>query len=211
MTIQTRSPAYGEGRRALITAAVSLVAREGLPRLTYRSLAAEAQVTTGAIQHHFESLDHVLEEALSYALEVTLDPIINVTSPDDFYAQLVDVVREYPDLQAFQMEMILHSRRHPHLAAYVKDVYRVYIENTAEALALLGLPDDEDFTQLAAAVGDGIIFQLIALGPDQAPKAEAQVRGLSRLFSAYVTAARAEPVKRTSPARVAKSVKRNNH
>ena len=189
MTEQPRNQVpYGEGRQALIAAAVSLVAREGLTKLTYRSLAAEAKITTGAIQHHFSSLDEVLEEALNHALEVMLRPITTVTSADDFYAQLVDVIREYPDLQAFQMEMILHARRQPRLAAYVKEVYRTYLFHTAEALALLGLPDDEELTQLASAVGDGLIFQMIALGPDQTPHAEAQVRGLSRLFSTYVAA-----------------------
>lgn len=175
----------------MIQAAVRLVAREGLTRLTYRSLAAEANVTHGTIQHHFASLDDVLEEALSYAADVTLPAIAAATSPDRFYEHLVECVRRHPELQAFQMEMILESRRKPRLAAYVKEVYKIYDRYTAQALSMLGLPDDEDFVQLASAVGDGIIYQMIALGPEWTPNAEAQARGLSRLISTYVDARRA--------------------
>ncbi len=178
--------AYGEGRQALIVAAVSLVAREGLTKLTYRSLAKEANVTHGTIQHHFNSLDEVLEEALNYALEVTLPTITEVEDGNDFYGHLVDVMREKPDVQAFQMEMILEARHRPRLAAYVKHIYRIYHHYTAASLATMGLGEDEELTQLIQAVGDGIIFQFIALGPEQAATAEAQVRGFSRLISTYV-------------------------
>ncbi|WP_286149969.1 TetR/AcrR family transcriptional regulator [Mycobacterium sp. ACS4331] len=169
----------------MIVAAVRLVARDGLTKLTYRSLAKEANVTHGTIQHHFNSLDEVLEEALNYALEVTLPTITEVQDGSDLYGHLVDVIREKPDVQAFQMEMVLESRHRPRLAAYVKHIYRIYHHCTEASLALLGLADDEELTQLALAVGDGIIFQFIAMGPEHAPNAEAQIRGLSRLISTY--------------------------
>jgi AcrR family transcriptional regulator len=178
--------AYGEGRQALIFAAVRLVAREGLTKLTYRSLAKEANVTHGTIQHHFNSLDEVLEEALNYALEVTVPTITQVERGGDFYGDLVEVMIEDTDIQAFQMEMILEARHRPRLAAYVKHIYRLYDRYTAASVATLGFGEDEDLTQLVQAVGDGVIYQYIALGPDHAPKAEAQVRAFSRLVKAYV-------------------------
>lgn len=189
MTVQAGDHVpYGEGRRALIMAAVHLVAREGLTKLTYRSLAAEAKVTHGTIQHHFASLDDVLEEALSYTAEVTLPAITADSDPNAFYVNLVECVRQHPELQAFQMEMILQSRRKPRLAAYVKKVYRIYDRYTAHALTRLGCPGDEELVQLASAVGDGIIYQLVALGPEWIPNAEAQARSLERLITAYVAA-----------------------
>jgi TetR/AcrR family transcriptional regulator, regulator of biofilm formation and stress response len=190
VTVAPKNVAYGEGRQALIAAAVRLVAREGLAKLTYRSLATEANVTHGTIQHHFASLDDVLEEALYYAMEVTLPTITSAQTPGDFYRQLVDVVHENPDLQAFQMEMILEARRRPRLAAYVRHIYRIYTQNTALSLAALGCADDDELTQVVMGMGDGIIFQMIALGDDQNANAEAQVRGLSRLISTYVDTTR---------------------
>jgi AcrR family transcriptional regulator len=177
--------AHGDGRQALIVATVTLVAREGLSKLTYRSLAAEANVTHGTIQHHFSSLDEVLEEALNYALDVTLPAITEARDAGDFYTHLVDVIAEHRDVQAFQMEMILESRRKPRMAAYVKQLYGIYDRYIAESLAQIGLPDDDELAQLVSGVGDGIVYQLIALGPDHAEKARAQVRGLSKLIAAY--------------------------
>ncbi|MGK4578743.1 TetR family transcriptional regulator [Kitasatospora sp. HPMI-4] len=44
---------YGEGREALLAAAVRVVARGGLRNLTYRAAAKEAGVTHGLVVHHF--------------------------------------------------------------------------------------------------------------------------------------------------------------
>ena len=49
---QTR-PGYGEGRDALLTATVRVVARRGLRNLTYRAVAEEAGVTHGLVAHYF--------------------------------------------------------------------------------------------------------------------------------------------------------------
>lgn len=186
MSVGPKNVAYGEGRQALIAAAVRLVARDGLAKLTYRSLANEAQVTHGTIQHHFATLEDVLEEALYYAMEVTLPTITSAQNPGDMYRQLVDVVHEYPELQAFQLEMVLEARRRPRMAAYVRHIYRIYMQNTARSLAALGCADDEELTQVVMGMGDGIIFQMIALGAEQNANAEAQVRGLNRLITSYI-------------------------
>ncbi|WP_416979825.1 TetR family transcriptional regulator [Streptomyces sp. T028] len=49
---------YGEGRDALLIAAVRVVARDGLRKLTYRAVAAEAGVTHGLVAHHFGPAGH---------------------------------------------------------------------------------------------------------------------------------------------------------
>src|SRR5438132_3593131 len=59
-----RKPRYGEGRQALLDAAVQVVGRSGLRGLTYRAVAAEAGVTQGLVAHHFGSRDRLIHEAL---------------------------------------------------------------------------------------------------------------------------------------------------
>src|SRR3712207_8439845 len=58
------APGYGEGRRALLAAAVHVVATRGLRHLTYRSVAQEAGVAHGLVAHHFGTRDALLEAAL---------------------------------------------------------------------------------------------------------------------------------------------------
>lgn len=52
---------YGTGREALLNAAVRVVARGGLRKLTYRAVAEEAGVTHGLVVHHFGSRDALIE------------------------------------------------------------------------------------------------------------------------------------------------------
>ena len=63
---------YGTGREALLDAAVRVVARGGLRRLTYRAVAQEAGVTHGLVVHHFGSRDALIEEALAHAVRQSL-------------------------------------------------------------------------------------------------------------------------------------------
>ncbi len=63
-TPQREAPRYGEGRSALLAAAVHVGATRGLRHLTYRSVAAEAGVAPGLVAHHFGTRDALIEEAL---------------------------------------------------------------------------------------------------------------------------------------------------
>jgi AcrR family transcriptional regulator len=56
--------AYGDGREALLTAAVRVVARKGIRHLTYRALARQAGVTHGLVTYHFGSRDALIRAAL---------------------------------------------------------------------------------------------------------------------------------------------------
>ena len=55
-----------EERRAMILSAAKQVAlQDGLSGLTVRRVAAEAQVSTGQVHHHFQSSSHLKAEVLS--------------------------------------------------------------------------------------------------------------------------------------------------
>jgi TetR/AcrR family transcriptional regulator, regulator of biofilm formation and stress response len=50
----------------ILEATVRLIGREGLGAVTHRAVAREADVSTGAIAHHFASLDELVEATLLY-------------------------------------------------------------------------------------------------------------------------------------------------
>src|SRR3546814_19712674 len=112
-------PAYGEGRQALIRTAVRLVAREGLGKLTYRSLAADAGVTVGAVQHNFRSMNDVLESALAFCMEKSREPSRNVRTVTEFIEILADFIPVYPELPAFSVEIFLTAPNIPSLSHMV--------------------------------------------------------------------------------------------
>ncbi|MFG2965798.1 TetR/AcrR family transcriptional regulator [Streptomyces sp. NPDC048288] len=177
-------PGYGEGRDALLAAAVSVVARGGLRKLTYRSVAAEAGVTHGLVAHHFGSRDTLLEEALRWCVTRSIDTSSLVPASgrlEDFAATLADFIAADPDLQAFQYELKLESNRRPELRRHVDMLYDAYRDAVREALACFDVP--EEMTEIVFAALEGLVFhQVTSDGPARTKEG---IDALRRLLAAY--------------------------
>jgi AcrR family transcriptional regulator len=162
-------PGYGKGREALLRAAVRVVATSGLRNLTYRAVAKEACVTHGLVAHHFGSRDALLKEALRYSLRISIDASSLESGTgrlEDFARDLPEFVDKEPDLQAFQYELILESRRRPELRPYVEELYNHYRGAAQRELARLGIRDPA-IADIVYAALDGLVFQQISVGgPD---------------------------------------------
>jgi proline dehydrogenase len=89
---------------------------------------------------------------------------------DRFADDLAHFVAAEPDLQAFQYELILESRRRPELRPLVEELYDTYRAATRRELARSGI-DDQAVADVAYAALDGLVFQQIALGDEAATKA----------------------------------------
>jgi AcrR family transcriptional regulator len=162
-----RTSAFGAGRQALIEATITVVARAGLRNLTYRAVAKEAGVAHGLVAHHFGSRQALIEAALRYALDESADVLSDVTDGSSlatFVDHLADLASSEPDMQAFQYELILESRRNDELAPLVRMLYQRYRDATADALGRVGIARDDALTMLVFAALDGLVFQQIALG-----------------------------------------------
>ncbi|MEU6351374.1 TetR family transcriptional regulator [Streptomyces sp. NPDC047072] len=180
---------YGEGREALLNAAVRVVARGGLRRLTYRAVAEEAGTTHGLVVHHFGSRDALIEEALAHAIRTSLDT--SALEPGtgevaDFSAGLSDMVTADPDIQVFQYELLLEARRRPELLPHLRGLYDEYFDATHRELARM-LPGraDRPLTRLVFAALDGLVLhQLVFGGPETTDAAVEELRTLLRLLTA---------------------------
>lgn len=181
---QEARPGYGEGRGALLAAAVRVVARGGLRKLTYRAVAAEAGVTHGLVAHHFGSRDTLLEEALRWCVTRSIEASSLVPASgrlEDFAATLADVIAADPDLQAFQYELKLEASRRPELRHHVDLLYDAYRDAVREALACFDV--SQDMTEIVFAALDGLVFHQVTSGaPD---RTEESVEALRRLLAAY--------------------------
>lgn len=174
-------PGYGEGREALLRAAIRVVAASGLRNLTYRAVAREAGVTHGLVAHHFGSRDALLEEALRYSLQISVDASSLESGSgrlEDFARDLPEFVDKEPDLQAFQYELILESRRRPELRPYVEELYDYYRGAARRELARLGIHDPAVADIVYAAL-DGLVFQQISVGgPDTTQRVITALRAM---------------------------------
>ncbi|NEB03673.1 TetR family transcriptional regulator [Streptomyces sp. SID13726] len=165
----TKRLGYGEGREALLKAAVRVVARRGLRHLTYRAVAEEAGVTHGLVVHHFGSRDTLIEESLAYAIRTSLSSSLlepGTGRPEDFVAGLTDMVEGDPDGQAYQYELLLEARRRPELLPQVRELYDEYFGASQRELSRI-LPGDASpaLNRLVFAALDGLVLhQVTGLG-----------------------------------------------
>ncbi|QOV33928.1 TetR family transcriptional regulator [Streptomyces ferrugineus] len=180
---------YGEGREALLNAAVRVVARGGLRKLTYRAVAQEAGTTHGLVVHHFGSRDALIEEALAHAIRTSLNT--SALEPGtgkvaDFSVGVSDMVMADPDIQAFQYELLLEARRRPELLPQIRALYDDYFDATERELSRM-LPDaaGRPLTRLVFAALDGLVLHQLVFGePETTDAAIEELRGLLRLLAA---------------------------
>jgi AcrR family transcriptional regulator len=177
---------YGAGREALLNAAVRVVARGGLRRLTYRAVAEEAGVTHGLVVHHFGSRDALIEAALTHAVHTSLRA--SALEPgtgriEDFSTSLSEMVESGPDLQTFQYELMLESRRRPELLPPLRALYEEYFEALERELGRM-LPEgaDRPLTRLVFAALEGLVLHQLVFGePEVSRAALDELRSLLRL------------------------------
>lgn len=182
----TRLP-YGEGRQALVEAAIRLVARDGLAKLTYRSLTAEAGVSQGSLRHHFTSLVGVLEAALERCLEVSHSYLRQAPeSLADLFVHLVASMREHPEIPAFQTEVFVGARHRPELQDLARRHQEAYRAAVRAALDGSAVPADEDIVQIVVAMAEGMVYQRVVFGESHAPVTAQQVAGSQRVLSALI-------------------------
>ena len=163
-------PEYGDGRTALLRAAIRVVGQGGLRQLTYRAVAAEAGVTHGLVAHHFGSRDALIVEALKFSAEDSINAsslLAHTGDLDDYLAGLAEMVATDPDSQVFQYELLLESRRNPDLRPLANELERRYREAARAGLRQLGL-DDPDLSELVYAALDGLVFQQVTSGDREA-------------------------------------------
>lgn len=161
-----RAHRYGDGRDALLAAVVAVVAEKGLRGMTYRAVAEQAGVNNTLISHHFGSRDALLEAALEWAStrsirisELSATEEVN----SDFAAALVDLVQSEPELQLFQYEMILESRRRPELRPAAVKLYDSYVGSMQQALLRHGYPDTASLARAVFAALDGLVLQQLTV------------------------------------------------
>ncbi|NGO68156.1 TetR/AcrR family transcriptional regulator [Streptomyces boncukensis] len=196
---------YGEGREALLNAAVRVVDRGGLRKLTYRAVAEEAGVTHGLVVHHFGSRDALIEEALAHAIRTSLSTSAlepGTGKVTDFSAGLSDMVTADPGIQAFQYELLLESRRRPELLPQIRALYDEYFDATERELErMLSGGANRALTRLVFAALDGLVLHQLVFGePATTDAAVEELRSLLRSRAADEAVSGRDGGKRTGSA-----------
>ena len=158
--------AYGDGKQALLEAAIQIAAAEGLRGLTYRAVAAAAGVSHGSVRYHFGDRATLIKAALSYAAEHSIPDAARDSGAGgivDFGMALAELVSKNPEVQVFQYEMGIEGRRRPDLVAANQRAYDEYASAGADALRHDGI-DDPDLVDVFLAALDGLVLRETIFG-----------------------------------------------
>lgn len=153
--------AFANGKEALLAATIRVVASGGLRALTYRAVANEAGVSHGLVRHHFGTRAKLVEEALTFSVEESLkrsNMRVEKPSVDTFAQNLEALFDAEIEIQSFQYELLLESRRRPELQSAVAKYYAAYEAAIADQLHRLGVTD-EAFAEIVWFALDGLVFK----------------------------------------------------
>jgi AcrR family transcriptional regulator len=182
--VPREAPGHGEGRAALLAAAVRVMDRDGMRGLTYRSVAREAGVSHGLVRHHFGSRDALIHEAVLDLAARSLESTKLESGTgrlEEFGAGTTRMVTESQNLPGVDYELILEARRHPELGPAVHALYDRYLEATRRELQRIGLGGDEALSRLVFAALDGLVLQMLVYGrPEDADAAIERLHDLLR-------------------------------
>lgn len=156
---------YGQGREALLQAAVRVVADKGLRGLTFRAVADEAGVNNTLIAHHFGSRDKMLAAALEWSVDRSIagaDLSEYASDAAAFRTALIENVLSEPDSAAFQYEMILEARRRPELQPAVRELYRKYVAKLAAGRLRDGEQASDGLNLALFSALDGLMLQYVS-------------------------------------------------
>ncbi|MDR6989880.1 AcrR family transcriptional regulator [Paenarthrobacter nitroguajacolicus] len=179
MSQEARKLPYGDGRDALLAAVLDVVAEKGLRGATYRSVAARAGVNHALVTHHFGSMEGLLAATMEWSVQRSIEEtgLSGIADFDGNFADtLIATVSAEPELQLFQFEMILESRRNPQIRAMVERLYANYVSTVEEALTRRGLDTRNEASLAIFAALDGLMLQFLTISdPNRIKSAVAQV------------------------------------
>jgi len=158
---------YGDGRDALLSAVIDVVAEKGLRGVTYRSVAARAGVNHTLVTHHFGSIEGLLSATMEWAVKRSIDEtgLAEIADFDEGFADaLMATVSAEPELQLFQFEMLLEARRKPEIRSMVERLYENYVGTVETALRQRGVDTEGEASLAVFAALDGLMLQFLTLG-----------------------------------------------
>lgn len=185
--------ARGEGREALCRALLRVVARYGFDGVTFRSVAAEAGVTHGLASYHFGTREAMIHEALTWAVEHTLETS-HLAAPtgrvEDFAVDVPRALRESPQDAVFQFEVLLRSLRDPDLRESVRRSYDDYVAAVSDSLRGIGIEETATARLVFAALDGLTLQQLLFDDPHRTEEALSALRQILGVVAASTAEAR---------------------
>ena len=165
-------PRGEERREQLLRATLGVIARDGIPAVTHRRVAAEADVPLGSLTYWFATKDDLLREALRLFVDEETERLRTVgeslsegMAPEEIAERFAAVLEAGAgDDQVAQFELYLEAARNPALREVAQQCFAAYEEISRLALRAAGVEADGPLPALFVALADGLGVRRMAAG-----------------------------------------------
>ncbi|MGW3140729.1 TetR/AcrR family transcriptional regulator [Streptomyces sp. NPDC001139] len=172
-----------ERRTQLTEAAIRAMARDGVPRTTTRSIAAEAGVSLSVFHYCFDSKQALIESVITTLTDHSVIVVKEALRPKATLEETVragfraywDHVRAHPDEHMLTYELTQYALREPGFEHLARRQHELYADAFAELIERLRLERDLELkvpvpvlARYLAAVTDGLTLNFLVLGDESA-------------------------------------------
>ncbi|MGW3095462.1 TetR/AcrR family transcriptional regulator [Streptomyces sp. NPDC001102] len=172
-----------ERRTQLTEAAIRAMARDGVPRTTTRSIAAEAGVSLSVFHYCFDSKQALIESVITTLTDHSVTVVKEALRPKATLEETVragfraywDHVRAHPDEHMLTYELTQYALREPGFEHLARRQHELYADAFAELIERLRLERDLELkvpvpvlARYLAAVTDGLTLNFLVLGDESA-------------------------------------------
>ncbi|MCL6671480.1 TetR/AcrR family transcriptional regulator [Streptomyces panaciradicis] len=172
-----------ERRTQLTEAAIRAMARDGVPRTTTRSIAAEAGVSLSVFHYCFDSKQALIESVITTLTDHSVIVVKEALRPKATLEETVragfraywDHVRAHPDEHMLTYELTQYALREPGFEHLARRQHELYAGAFAELIERLRLDRDLELkvpvpvlARYLAAVTDGLTLNFLVMGDESA-------------------------------------------
>lgn len=170
-----------ERRRQLTEAAIRAMTRDGVPRTTTRSIAAEASVSLSVFHYCFESKQELIESVITTITGHYVTLVRDAIRPRETLRETVragfqaywDHVSAHPGEHMLTYELTQYALREPGFEHLARRQYEMYCDTYADLIAQLRVSMGFELTvpvpvlaRYLAAMTDGLTLNFLVLGDD---------------------------------------------
>ncbi|MFG2775152.1 TetR/AcrR family transcriptional regulator [Streptomyces sp. NPDC048350] len=171
-----------ERRRQLTEAAIRAMTRDGVPRTTTRSIAAEAGVSLSVFHYCFDSKQALLESVITAITDHYVGTVKKALRPRETFRETIragfeaywEHVRAHPGEHMLTYELTQHALRTPGFEPLARrqheryaEIYQELIEELDASMMLELLVPVPVLARYLAAVTDGLTLNLLVVGHDE--------------------------------------------
>lgn len=166
-----KSAQRGRNRERILRAALRIISKKGVDKVTHRAVATLANVSPGTTTYHFVSREEMVREAFALYVDdygkalvaaLTAKPVTERADLVNFLVQMTNIDPDASELSAIEQEMVLFAGRDQGTRMQVAAWSRSLEVWLSDPLERLGARKPLEAARLLAAICRGSEFEVMS-------------------------------------------------